>query len=513
MIRRRIAYVFPAIIGLSIATAAIPAEPNDVPELAHRDDLSAADRARVLAVTRPAEQFETAEPFEANQGGAATINKIINRDIFSHPSANLTFEERDDFLVGNGLFRKDWVSSPASTLASDGLGPLFNARSCQGCHLKDGRGHLPAGAEDDAVSMLVRLSVPPATAADVAALENRTALVIGEPTYGAQLQDFAVPGLSAEGKVAIAYEELPIALNGGETVLLRKPIVTITDTGYGAMHPDTMTSVRVAQPMIGLGLLEAIDEGDILAGADPDDADGDGISGRASQVRGVKSGDVALGRFGWKAINPTVEEQSAAAFSGDMGLSTPLMPAHYGECSAAQVDCRAMPHGAQPHLGAEEVPKEMLDLVTFYAANLAVPLRRDVDDPQVLAGKAQFYAAGCAACHTPKFVTRRDADRKAHRFQLIWPYTDMLLHDMGDGLADNRPEGDANGREWRTPPLWGIGLTKTVNAEATFLHDGRARNLLEAVLWHGGEAAGARDRVIAMEPDDRAALIRFLESL
>jgi CxxC motif-containing protein (DUF1111 family) len=478
-----------------------------------RTDLTPQDRARVAAVTAPTTDFDAPEAFEAKPGGAATIDKIVNRDIFSHPSANLSFEEREQFSLGNGLFRKDWVSAPSSTQSSDGLGPLFNARSCQGCHLKDGRGHPPLNAEDDAVSMLIRLSVPPHTDAEREELADRRMLALAEPTYGTQLQDFAVPGLAAEGRVHLTYEDVPVELNGGETVTLRKPVFSITDFGYGPMRPDTMISPRIAQPMIGLGLLEAVADSDILARSDPDDADGDGISGKPNMVRDTETGEIMLGRFGWKAIQPSIREQSAHAFAGDMGLSSPPVPAHYGDCMPAQTACLAAPNGVQADMGPQEVPEDLFDLVVFYAANLAVPERRDIDDPHVLAGKAQFYAAGCPACHTPKYVTRRDADRSAHRFQLIWPYTDMLLHDMGEGLADNRPEGDADGREWRTQPLWGIGLTGTVSEEAGLLHDGRARTILEAILWHGGEAEPARQRVVEMTPQQRGDLVRFLESL
>jgi CxxC motif-containing protein (DUF1111 family) len=272
-----------------------------------------------------------------------------------------------------------------------------------------------------------------------------------------------------------------------------------------------MISPRVTPQMIGLGLLEAIPAADILAHADPDDADGDGISGRPNIVISDQFGVPMLGRFGLKAGKPSIREQSAAAFSGDMGLATVLHPEGWGDCTEAQGVCRAAPDGASAE--APEVGAEALDLVTFYARNLGVPARRDPGDPQVLAGKAAFYGAGCPACHVPKFVTGRLADQPAQSFQLIWPYTDLLLHDMGPGLADNRPEARATGREWRTAPLWGIGLTEQVAGTARFLHDGRARSLLEAVLWHGGEAQAARDAVAAMAAPDRAALIRFLESL
>lgn len=487
-----------------VASLSIPKE---------RDDLSAEDARRVAAVTAPTTDFSKPERFERMAGGATTSTATQDSNAFSHPSANLSFKERQNFFLGNGLFRKVWVSSPSSTAASDGLGPLFNARGCQRCHLKDGRGHPPEGPDDVATSMLMRLSVPPRTDEDRAALAAFHTLRIPEPNYGGQLQDFAVPGLAAEGRFTIAYDETEVELAGGERAHLRKPVVSLQDLAHGPMAPGAMTSLRIANPMIGLGLLGAIHPADILALADPHDADGDGISGRPSLVRHPETGDLMLGRFGWKASTPTVKVQSAEAFSGDIGISTPLITDAFGECSIAQKECRALPTGVQTRLGPVEAPDPILDLVAFYSRNLAVPARRDVDDPEVLAGKALFYKTGCASCHTPKFVTRRDAEDEAHRFQLIWPYTDMLLHDMGEGLADNRPVGSASGREWRTAPLWGIGLTETVNGHTFFLHDGRARNLLEAILWHGGEAQAARDRVVEMTPQERRALIAFVESL
>ena len=480
-------------------------------DAALRDDLSARDRARVAAVTRPATDFSKAEPFEAMQGGATTTPKVSDANALSQFSANLPFPDQEKFLVGNGIFRKDWVSAPSSTVASDGLGPLFNARACQSCHIKDGRGHAPATAGDSATSLLVRLSVPPDP-------QQRVAIAQGllpaapDPVYGLQLQDNSVAGLPPEGRVAIAYEDVPVPLAGGEVAMLRRPRLSIANPGFGPFAPGLMLSARVAPPMTGMGLLEAIHPADLLARADPDDADGDGISGRPNMV-GDGHGGLTIGRFGWKAIAASVAAQSAAAFSGDLGLSTPAAPDHWGECTAAQAPCRALPHGAGGAEGATEVPQDLFDFVVFYSEHLAAPIRRAVDDPVVLKGKKAFYDAGCASCHVPKYVTSRKAGHPALRFQLIWPYTDLLLHDMGDGLADHRSEGQATGREWRTPPLWGIGVAKQVSAEAGFLHDGRARTLLEAVLWHGGEAQAARDRVVAMPAEARDALVKFLESL
>lgn len=470
-----------------------------------------AEKARIAAVTAPTTDFSAAEKFEQNQGGGATVYKPLNTSIFSHPSGNMPFEKQLDFKVGDGIFRKIWVSSPSSTLSSDGLGPLFNSRSCQGCHLKDGRGSPPAAGEQ-AVSLFLRLSIPPQDEAQHSLLAKGEVSLIGDPSYGTQLQNFAIQGHQPEGDMVIEYEEVPVTLADGEVVNLRKPTYSVANLNYGPMHPEIMLSPRVASPMTGLGLLEAIPEEDILAWADPDDKDGDGISGRPNRVWDSVKVGLSLGRFGWKAGEPTVRQQSAHAFAGDIGLSTPLVAASSGDCTPAQTACREAPTGDDAEEGTE-VTKQMMDLVTFYARNLGVPARRDVDDPKVLRGKQMFYESGCIACHRPKFVTARDFDGEEQAFQLIWPYSDLLLHDMGEGLADNRPEAKADGREWRTAPLWGIGLTETVSGHTYFLHDSRARNLLEAILWHGGEAEAAKQRVVDMSKEDRDALLAFLNSL
>ena len=461
----------------------------------------------------PTTDFGRPEPGEANPGGAATHHKHINRNAFSHASANMTFERELDFKVGNGFFKRVWVSAPASTTAADGLGPLHNARSCQRCHLKDGRGHPPEGPDDNAVSMFLRVSIPPQDESDRRLLAEHRANVIPEPTYGTQIQDLAIQGHRAEGRMRVRYEEVPVELDDGTVVELRKPVYAVTDLAYGPLHPDAMLSPRVAPQMIGLGLLEAIAEEDILALADPDDADGDGISGRPNRVWSPAREQVALGRFGWKAGAPSVDEQSQSAFAGDMGISSPLHPAGYGDCTARQPACREAPDGNSPEHDNLEAHREVTDLVTFYARNLAVPARRDHDDPAVLEGKRLFYETGCTACHQPAFRTPADYPHPEQRDQLIWPYTDMLLHDMGEGLADGRPEGVASGREWRTAPLWGIGLTPVVNDHSYYLHDGRARSILEAILWHGGEAEAQREAVKAMTATERDKLIRFVESL
>lgn len=470
--------------------------------------MTADERAAILAPTR---DFSAPEQWESLSGGSATNRKRFDRDAFSQPSASMHFDKRADFFVGNGIFRRVWVQAPSSTRSADGLGPLYNARGCQRCHLKDGRGHPPAAPEASAVSMFLRLSITPQDEAQRKRLAEHRASVIPEPTYGRQLQEIAIAGQRPEGRMVIAYEDVPVELAGGEVVHLRKPRYSVADLGYGPLHPETLLSPRVASPMIGLGLLEAVAPEEILARADPHDADGDGISGRPNYVWSEEQQKVMLGRFGWKAGEARIADQAADAFSADVGLSSARAPDAWGDCTEREPQCRAGPHGDDDE--GVEVSAEAMQKVVFYSSHLAVPERRNVGDSNVLRGKALFYGNGCIACHTPKHATRTDWPLASLAGQLIWPYTDLLLHDMGDGLSDGRPEGEASGREWRTSPLWGIGLTKTVNGHTNFLHDGRARTVLEAILWHGGEAHAAREAVRAMDPDDRQTLLDFLNSL
>ncbi len=446
--------------------------------------------------------FSQPEPGEALSGGSTTVMKF-DQNAYSMPSANLAPMRRLDFSVGNSFFRNPWVIAPASTTARDGLGPLLNTNACQNCHIKDGRGHPPAPDATSAVSMLVRLSIP---AGPEHAEVVRERGIAPEPSYGGQLQDMAIPGVAPEGKVRLRYSTEQVRFADGTEVELRRPEIELNDLAYGDMHPDTRMSLRIAPPMIGLGLLEAIPEEALLANADPDDRNGDGISGRPNRVFDQTSRQTVIGRFGWKAGQPSLNQQNADAFFNDMGLSTSLLSG--SSCTDRQTECRAMPDGGEP-----EVSDDILAQVLFYTRNLGVPARRNVDAPQVLAGKTLFHRAGCQSCHVPQFTTAADAAEPELANQLIRPYTDLLLHDMGEGLADDRAEFEANGREWRTPPLWGIGLTQAVSGHTQFLHDGRARNLLEAILWHGGEAEKARQIVLGYDQNERTALLSFLESL
>ncbi|MBV1863998.1 MAG: c-type cytochrome [Rhodobacteraceae bacterium] len=447
---------------------------------------SVAQQAAVDALTRSATNFIKRESEEANPAGTATVARRKGAKGFSAPSANLPADREVDFKLGNALFRKEWQPTTADATGFTGLGPQYNARSCVQCHLNDGRGHPPAGPQDGAATMLMKIGMPLAKK-----LENHRA-TLPDPVYGNQLQNFAVGGAQPEFRLQVSYSEFPVSLAGGDRVHLRQPAYCMTELSKGPLHRDARVSPRVAPQMIGLGLIEAIPAADIMVGADPDDADGDGISGRANMVFALEHESLLLGRFGLKAISPTIRQQTAVALTNDMGVSTALV-ANGGE---------------QP-----EITETIFDFIASYSAQIGVPARGALADRTVLRGKQLFYQAGCVACHRPKFVTHILPLRPELSNQLIWPYSDFLLHDMGAGLADGFPEGLARGNEWRTPPLWGIGLTQDVSGHSFFLHDGRARSLLEAVLWHGGEAQGARDKVVEMPAGERRALIRFLESL
>lgn len=436
-------------------------------------------------------------PPEALAGGDTTVFED-GRDAFSLASRNLPADRLTDFVVGNSFFKKNWVAAPASTTARDGLGPHFIARSCSGCHTLDGRGAPPAAPEEQPVALLIRLSLP--------GRGSPQAGVVPEPTYGDQLDTDAIPGVRPEGRVRIRYTERPGQFVDGTPYTLREPHYALYDLGYGPLAAGTLLSPRVAPQLIGMGLIQAIPEAAILAHADPDDRDGDGISGRPNHVWNAVTRRTELGRFDWKANSAGVAHQVAGAFNGDMGITSPTFPTH--PCTRAQADCRAAPNGGTPEIDAADLRK-----VVFYTMQLAPPAFRRWDDPAVQRGRAQFHALGCAACHTPEFRTGELKGFPELSGQTIRPYSDFLLHDMGPALADGRPDFAASGSEWKTPPLWGIGLFPAVNGHSNYLHDGRARDLMEAVLWHGGEAEAAQRRVLALDAPARADLIAFLRAL
>ncbi|MHA1524685.1 MAG: di-heme oxidoredictase family protein, partial [Alphaproteobacteria bacterium] len=331
-----------------------------------------------------------------------------------------------------------------------------------------------------------------------------------DPVYGVQLQDFAVPGARAEGHIGVTYKPKQIVLPDHTIVTLRQPKFFAGQPAYGPLRPSTQISARIAPQMIGLGLLARIPQDAITALADPDDKDGDGISGRVNWLA-TAGATPALGRFGWKAGKANLGQQISAALSLDMGLGNPAHPAVAGDCTQRQLACRALPSGASPDFENLEAHSVLLDWLVHYSANLAVPARRT--DAAATGGAKIFAALGCAACHQPTFTTRPDPGQKHLGGRMITPYTDLLLHDMGAGLADELTEDAATGQEWRTAPLWGIGLSAQVNGNGVFLHDGRAGSLTQAILWHGGEAAKSRKAFTRLAHAERAALLAFLNTL
>ncbi len=425
-------------------------------------------------------------------GGETTIFDASSH-AFSIPAPNLSASALAKHLEGDAEFEANFVTAPA--VVNPGLGPIYNNIACINCHARDGRGR-PPGVDEKFVSMLFRLSLPKAEDA----IDGHPPIPV--PGFGTQLNNRAIFGRDPEGSVKIDYTEQTLTTADGTRVHLRYPNYTFTET-YQPLPDEVELSPRVAPVVFGLGLLEAIPENVILNYADETDIDGDGISGKPNYVWDVAAQRYTLGRFGWKANQPTLLQQVASAYHDDMGLTTPLFMT---ENSVGQ--SQLMTHGAAP-----EVSDEILDVVTFYVQTLAVPARRNVDDPQVKHGEQLFAEAQCASCHVPTLRTGVLAGVPSVSNQTIHPYTDLLLHDMGPELADHRPDFHADGREWRTPPLWGIGLVKTVNGHTNFLHDGRARDLMEAILWHGGEAEAARQAVEQMSKTERDALIAFLESL
>ncbi len=447
------------------------------------------------------------EGMTARTAGDVTVF-ADGRNAFSFPAANLPDEERTRFAIGNSFFKRNWVQAPASTTARDGLGPHFIARSCGGCHVQDGRGQPPEILDrlstEQPVDLLFRLSIPG---------NDSKHGVVPDPVYGDQFNNAAIAGVKPEGKVHIQMTELRGKYPDGTPYVLKKPSYSFSDLGYGPMHPQVMVSPRIAPQVIGLGLLEAIEEKDVLNNAKRQAAQPGPIKGVPNRVWDAYAQKNMLGRFGWKANVATLAHQTGGAFLGDIGITSSVFPSE--NCTSAQKDCLQAPNGSEN--GAPELGDKLFNEIVFYQAVLAPPARRNVNDAQVLKGQKLFEQAQCAVCHRPSYTTGKvpfpALSSKALEGQEIWPYTDLLLHDMGEGLADNRPDFKANGRQWKTPPLWGIGLIPDVNNHMRLLHDGRADGVEEAILWHGGEAEPSKNRFMNFSAQDRAALIRFVESL
>jgi CxxC motif-containing protein (DUF1111 family) len=433
---------------------------------------------------------------EADDG--TVVTEDASSDAYAQPIRQLSEAERAMFFKGRALVRQSWVIPPSENRDIAGLGPLYNRISCIACHAGNGRGFAPQTPQEGMRTMLVRLSIPGV---------NSHGGPLPDPRYGDQLNEHGVPGIPGEGRAEVSYQERQVTLNGGERVNLRKPVIRFTDLAYGALGRDIMTSPRIAPAINGLGLLEAVPDATLLALENA--AKPAGIHGHINRVWDEAAGKTVIGRFGWKANMPNLRQQIAGAFVGDMGITSPLLP--HENCTPVQDACKAAPSAGNP-----ELKDEQLDQVEFYHLALAAPQGRaepDVSPRQLERGAALFQKAQCAACHTPELRTGAFTKLPALANKTIHPYTDLLVHDMGEDLADHRPDYLATGREWRTPPLWGIGLAKKVEPDAGFLHDGRARSLLEAILWHGGEGAGAARAVRDMRLEDRAALLGYLNTL
>ena len=466
--------------------------------------------ARLQASPDPA----TVQPPSQEATGGSTTVWADGKNAFSFPAANLTDDERTRFVIGNSFFKRNWVEAPASTKVRDGLGPHFISRSCGGCHVLDGRGRPPEilnrlGRHDQPTEMLVRLSV--------SGSPHLHDGVVPEPTYGDQFNNAAIQGVKPEGEVVLRYTPVKGRFADGTPYTLQKPDIGFRNLGYGPMAPGVMTSARVPPQLMGIGLLERVAEADILANAAAQAAQPGPIKGQPNRVWDAPSQQMVLGRFGWKANTGSLAHQTAGAFRGDIGITSTWAPDE--ACTPAQTDCLRAERGG--HGGEHEIDRTTLEDVVFYQAVLAPVARRNVNDPTVRQGQALFHQAQCATCHRPGYVTAEDrSDGPFPRMtspalagQPIWPYTDLLLHDMGPGLADGRPDFLASGSHWKTPPLWGIGLIRGVNGHTRLLHDGRANGVLEAILWHGGEAQAATQRVLKMNKAERTALVRFVESL
>ena len=456
-------------------------------------------------------------PDEQLPGGATTVatTPFIS---FERPAANLPGELKPDFHAGKALANQPWIKAPTVTAMRDGLGPLYNARTCLMCHIKGGKGFVPDSGEIPALSSLVRLSTP----GDASEHEG----AVPHPVYGDQIQgqstslahqlrhsqkdnDLLKHDIAPEAYVFIDWQISEFRYPDGNLVTLRKPQLRFEKLGYGELGDTTMTSLRVAPALQGMGLLELIPQQDIDALVDTDDSNKDGISGRINHVWDIEKKQTVAGRFGLKSNKPSIRMQVAGAFNGDVGISTTLFPNQ--PCSPKQFACLNAPTGND--VQNVELADDLLDLVVNFNRNLAPVARRNANDPQVLQGRTHFYQAGCHQCHNPSFITAESEERPHLGEQTIWPYTDLLIHDMGPELADGRPDFEASGSEWRTAPLWGIGVQEQVNGSKALLHDGRAQTIEEAILWHGGEAEGAKSRFIQFEEAKREALIAFVKSL
>jgi len=442
----------------------------------------------LLAMCRKPSLFPETEYDDRLSGGTQTVFDNTSQ-AFSYPFVRMSGYDLGIHNLGDAAFEQTFVTAPAPV--NSGLGPAFNNVSCISCHHNDGRG-IPTAGELQS-GLLMRISFPGTDAYGGP---------VAVPGYGTQLQDKAIFGKTPECKVNITYSYQQYSFPDGETYELRKPTYTLSNL-YTPINGAYLLSPRLAPPVFGLGLLESISENDIVANADVSDSNCDGISGKPNYVWDPTTGSRKLGRFGLKANTASILTQAAGAYNNDMGITNKIFPLE-------TVDGQPQMDGLNDDY---ELPDSILNAVNFYVQTLQVPARRNVTDPSVIKGKQIFLDAKCESCHKQTFNSNVNVAFPVMSNQRIHPYTDLLLHDMGEGLADHRPDFEADGFEWKTTPLWGLGLIEKVNYPGFYLHDGRARTILEAIMWHGGEAEASKKYVEQLSKADRDALLKFLKSL
>ncbi len=428
--------------------------------------------------------------------GEPAVDETTLPVVFAEPFASVDGELLDQFLEGQSLFNVVWTPAGEGDPATDGLGPLFNASSCADCHLATGRRQVPPDGELTDAGLVVRLSVPQ--------IDPITGAPAPEPVYGDQLQDLGVSGLEGEGRIFTNYVVQAGSYPDGTPFEILWPTVNVRGPTQGPLTPLVQFSARIGAQLIGTGFIEAIPEETILALADPGDANGDGISGRPNFVWNSVTESIEFGRFGWKSNVATLEQQIAQAFRGDIGITSPIIPQQ--SCSPAQTECLEAAGDDE-----FEVTQDQLDAIATYLRLLAVPPTRTEGNPEAEAGQERFREFGCASCHTESLTTG-PSDIPELSEQTVFLYSDLLLHDLGFDMSDDRPDFQASPLEWRTPPLWGLGLIPVEN-DRGFLHDGRARTLEEAILWHGGEGAVSRANFLRADVEARNELLEFLRSL
>lgn len=432
------------------------------------------------------------EPIEdRTMAGGETTFTEVHSNAFSMPAPNLTASELEEHLEGDKGFEDVFIMAPSNI--NSGLGPIFNHNSCIACHPKDGRSKFSDNL-DAPNGFFLRTSIPGT---------DETGGPLPTPGFGLQIQNQAIWGYQPEAKIQVTFRYKTETLADGTKVQLREPIFTLKDA-YIPFPKNAMISPRMPMPVFGLGLVEAIPESRLLSLQDIDDTDGDGISGKANFVWNPITKKTELGRFGWKANTANVMLQTAGAYTDDMGVTNPVFHQEPG---------LGQSNGYDRLKDDPEIDSKTLNAVVKYCRTLAVPAARKVNDPKVNNGYKIFVnELECAKCHTPSHTTGK-SDVATLANQKIWPFSDFLLHDMGESLADHRPDFLADGREWRTRPLWGLGLTFTVNGHYNLLHDGRARSITEAILWHDGEAMNSKNKFKKLSAKKRNDLLAFLNSL